>query len=1687
MKKAIIVSAFLIILGTLFCVRPLAADGGEYIISGDGDACTLYIYADGVPEAVCTGPLGELIGKTSGKRVTLDGVVSRGRVDIPDGSYTVSGTLTSYGDITVPEGVQLNLIKASIVFADECGMLVRGGEVYSDASEISSEMGVAITLDYSTFSRFVMTDSTVCSSNGSAALCVKSGEAKLLNGEITNGGGPAIYTDSYITLGAKLSGVGADIRTNKPIRLLPDYTPDSTVRIAYNSKFENGRLTEIVYGATGSSISGFTLTDADGRAEELTYFSSHSSTSSEDFLAVYKPYKVRTHIGGVISESEYLFGEALLPPFAQAPTGYKLAGWYTDREYNTSLAGDARVTDNMDIYAKFTLLPPNFTASTLEFVYDGVERRLGIENLSHILDGSGGMYSFEWELNGETVGRGSFISVGKVRDSGIYTCKITYRHGISEVTVTVNDITVSVQPATVTIPTLDELEYTGSDIVPFLPTSPLYEAEITSAVSAGTYPVRLRLTDPENYNFYGTEDDEINVYYRVKKGENTWQKELSVYNVYEEVVPNFEAISKFGEVKYLYSSACDGAYSEVIPTAAGTYYVIAIVEETNDFTSLRSSPQEFRILPDGVDHILISSMPNVTEYRAFDTFIPDGLSVIAYYLSGRSETVTAERLSVSYQQGGSFLYGDNAVFISYLGARTTCKVEVGRAVYDLSSIKFDSRVTTYSSSYQSISPSPDYLVGLDGIPLYFNLSGGGMNVGEYEITLSFTTDSQNYIIPNSLTAKLTIVPYTAKITWQNTNFVYNGNIQSPLALYVDVHGAIRYAIVSGGAVDAGDNYTATAASPDPNYTLTESQCGFSIAKADYDVSGAVWSDTELSYTGSPLSVSLSGLPSGLSVIGYVDAIGTDCGEYIARAILSYDETNYNSPPTLTHKWRIAPIEYDVGGYSFDNSQFVYDGKIHYPAFFGEMPVGIDGYPLGYSFSGGATHVSEGRVEVTVTFSTESKNYVLPLPITLYVEILPLGINVSWIGDEFVYSGSPISPTAYSPFTEIAVWGEAVNAGEHLALCRSLNTDYFVLNAEHPFKVKKASNRWLVTPGITDVYEGRLPLPVGEALYGAPEYSYYSDPDCANRVESFSPGVYYAIASVGESENYLPLLSKPISFQVIEVVPVKLVAVLLAERLTAFSCVEDSDISLSLRYNDGSSYGIPLSEATVSYQSADSLRRFDTGVSFSYGGFSVELPLTVEYAQYDLSAARWSQDVFIYDSLPKLPELSGLPVGVSVKGYSISPVTNAGVYSVKAYLSYDSENYLEPQLPAYSFKVLPCSVPIPKIDGREYDGNYYIPQSPSYLYTYSEIVPERFVGEYYLLAGLCDPVNYVFEDGTVAQSVCYSITPRTLYFTVSDFDLYLWETEIKPQFIMSGGEVIEGDDLMLSAQVLDGVITLRTENPNYRLSVSEGRVNSLGYPSPEVTAIIIITVLLLLAFTLFAIVLYSERERILDFIAIVRYRCSGKKRLSEVRVGDACIGKSLGNVSVCEEDSEPADTEYCPEAPLYDDSTDDSECVDTENDTNNSERKNDGYEDDRKEECSLIDGSILEEIESVDSERADVLITDSLAKNLLKRRREIVFTDGDGRSVINVDTLSRNFSRGDRVDVNVLKERCLIPYDTAYLKVLARGALDKALSVYANDFSLSAVKMIALTGGESVRVITRKPKANDEKVKNTHKN
>ncbi|MDE7439929.1 MAG: uL15 family ribosomal protein [Clostridia bacterium] len=105
-------------------------------------------------------------------------------------------------------------------------------------------------------------------------------------------------------------------------------------------------------------------------------------------------------------------------------------------------------------------------------------------------------------------------------------------------------------------------------------------------------------------------------------------------------------------------------------------------------------------------------------------------------------------------------------------------------------------------------------------------------------------------------------------------------------------------------------------------------------------------------------------------------------------------------------------------------------------------------------------------------------------------------------------------------------------------------------------------------------------------------------------------------------------------------------------------------------------------------------------------------------------------------------------------------------------------------------------------------------------------------------------------------------------------------------------------------------------------------------------------------------------------------------------------------------------------------------------------------------------------ESVTAQEVDTLMEDDVAESLIEKSE--VKTDRTKQGIINIDTLSQNFKSGEVVTLDEIKKRIKGFSKTTYIKVLARGTLDKALTVEADSFSIQAVKMIVLTGGKVIK-------------------
>ncbi|MBQ9783849.1 MAG: uL15 family ribosomal protein, partial [Clostridia bacterium] len=111
------------------------------------------------------------------------------------------------------------------------------------------------------------------------------------------------------------------------------------------------------------------------------------------------------------------------------------------------------------------------------------------------------------------------------------------------------------------------------------------------------------------------------------------------------------------------------------------------------------------------------------------------------------------------------------------------------------------------------------------------------------------------------------------------------------------------------------------------------------------------------------------------------------------------------------------------------------------------------------------------------------------------------------------------------------------------------------------------------------------------------------------------------------------------------------------------------------------------------------------------------------------------------------------------------------------------------------------------------------------------------------------------------------------------------------------------------------------------------------------------------------------------------------------------------------------------------------------------------------------------LSTVTAEEAEDLMSDIEAKEELAEEtagyEDPERYSGTKKAEINIDTISEHFESGDTVTLNSLKAKRLIPNSAGAVKILARGFLDKPLTIVAQDFSTAALKMILLTGGTPI--------------------
>ncbi len=1618
MKRILVILAViltLIFLNPIFARAAGAAEealtNGEYGVASVGGEYIISAYTEGgVVPILRTADITELSAKLCEFResriifsdVTLDGELMisgagqslGGRLSFSSGGLVLSG-----GRLTL-DGIELELSSGSV--------RVRTGELTVLSGSVISD-GTAIVLDYSADARLTVDGGSVAS-RASSAIDLKIGSAYIRGGSI-KGEEYAVYNSSTLALSGSptLSGGKYSVLAERPITLsqgIEEFSGSLSVELP--REFKEGSISIAFYEVKSqNTVEKVSVYDIHGEKQPVRYFESYTGIEEKNFGAVYLPHTVSFYDGDVlIGTNEVTDAVALTLPTAPERVGYRFLGW-SDSDGGELFDIKQNVNKSLDLYAKYSLSAPEFSLSSLSFVYDGETHYLSLDSLTHPLIDSA-QVDYIWYRGNTQVGNSEALPLNNVSESAYYHAVITVTCGAYATSVKTPEVEVRISRAAVNVPTISGKVYNGEYQMPDVTATGIYSISEVRGRECGTYTVTFTLRDAENYVFEGG-GSVASADFIILRAENSWVEQLKISDIYAGYLPSPTATARFGEVKYEYSADGGISYGEMPPTAVGEYLCRAKAASNENYTGIISGPVKFSVYAELAVGISVVSPPNITHYKAFDRLSLDGTVLSVSYNSGRSESVYAEDISVSYPSGNSLRFGDSAVILSARGISVALAVSVERASYDISHIRLFDMSVVYSGIRQTLDFSGSLPVGLDGIPLKAEIIGGGINAGSYSVVLAFSSASKNYYIPKSLTATLTVLPYETEVIFSSLSFVYDGELKLPSAYYTDIYDRRQTLSVLGARSLAG-RYTAVAEGSDPNYKLIGAVTEYEIQKADYDFSGVRWESGDFVYDGTSHSVAVSGLPEGVKALGYSNNAATEAGSYTARVTLSYDSANYNPPPELSFDWTVARAEYDVSHIHFSDISSVYSGERIYPSLLGEMPTGLDGISLQYRFVGGALHVADGRVKTRLEFYTESKNYSAPEPIYAYVEILPKEISVTWGSSEFIYDTLLHLPDAYSSECKIEVIGGETEGGRYTAYAISLNSDYRIINASLAYTILPAENMWTSPVSVSSVYTSSEVKPSAAVLGGAVEYIYYSEGGDELSEAPRVVGRYYVIAKSAGNNNYKAIVSAPAYFEILEVLPISVSANIKAP-LTALSALDPKMLTLTVKNNDGTEYIIDGEAVDIIYQNGDAPRYGDSYVDVACLGFFVRVAISVEKAQLDLSGAFWSGGDFVYDGTEKSVILSGLPEGVSLIGYSGASAVEAGEYTASAIIEYDEENYLPPTVPTYSYVIKKQTLLLPTLNDLVYNGEVQVPSELISALWNTELPESLHSGSYTAVLTLKDTENYEFSGGLTSIYAEYDLLPRSVTVRLGNVEKYLFSKMPEPEFEITEGEVISGDELGLKFIYSDGRVKCTASNPDYILTVEEGRIIYHKGLSERDGFILFSVLLSIVTLILFLIIFYFQKERMICFFA--RLRC----KLVPVKPTD----------------------EKCDEIPAV--------------------------------EKEPQDTGIEEHPLAVSAEYADSLLTDSSARDFVKGERARIYTDGNKKRIVNVGVLSKSFEAGDTVDVNKLKETSIVPYDTAYIKVLADGFIDKPLKVYANDFSLAAVKMIALTGGEAIKAVT----------------
>lgn len=320
---------------------------------------------------------------------------------------------------------------------------------------------------------------------------------------------------------------------------------------------------------------------------------------------------------------------------------------------------------------------------------------------------------------------------------------------------------------TVNAPVINSKVYNGEKQAATVEASDAYTViENNGGVNAGEYKVVLKLTDENAYEWKTPDEADattLTLKFVITKASNSISDLTLVGWSADETANVPAANAAFGEVKFAYATEQNGTYTETVPTAAGTYFVKAYVEATENYDGaeavisfeITKAKDENAVTVSAED---IKYGENVTPVVTADaTHVPEGAEIVySYALTSDGEYVAWE--AIEKRAGAYFVKATVAEDDDYKGASDFAEFEMlkgDNAINDfvIDAVTCKQAIVLNATATAGTDVTYKYATAADGE--YIDIPADGLVAGTYYVK-AYTAGNNNYAAAESNPATLTV-------------------------------------------------------------------------------------------------------------------------------------------------------------------------------------------------------------------------------------------------------------------------------------------------------------------------------------------------------------------------------------------------------------------------------------------------------------------------------------------------------------------------------------------------------------------------------------------------------------------------------------------------------------------------------------------------------------------------------------------------------------------------------------------------------------------------------------------------------------------------------------------------------------------------------------------------------------------